>query len=47
MRVRRFLTVLSVLVGLLGVSMAPTVALAGAPVVEQQRFRVPRILDEE
>lgn len=28
-------------------SLAPEEALAGAPAVEEQRFRVPRILDEE
>ncbi|MFC0041309.1 MULTISPECIES: Asp-tRNA(Asn)/Glu-tRNA(Gln) amidotransferase subunit GatC [Actinomadura] len=28
-------------------SLAPEQALAGAPAVEEQRFRVPRILDEE
>ena len=30
-----------------GPSLAPEAALAGAPAAEDQRFRVPRILDEE
>jgi aspartyl-tRNA(Asn)/glutamyl-tRNA(Gln) amidotransferase subunit C len=30
-----------------GVSLAPGQAVAGAPAVEDERFRVPRILDEE
>jgi aspartyl-tRNA(Asn)/glutamyl-tRNA(Gln) amidotransferase subunit C len=30
-----------------GPSLTPEQALAGAPAVEDQRFRVPRILDEE
>ena len=30
-----------------GQSLAPGLAVAGAPAVEDERFRVPRILDEE
>jgi aspartyl-tRNA(Asn)/glutamyl-tRNA(Gln) amidotransferase subunit C len=30
-----------------GISLAPGQAVAGAPAVEDERFRVPRILDEE